>query len=583
MSHHVLHGAKNEAIRVLAGSDWLMRDHMQEAKRERLTYGLRHIAFNPAQAMSDAQLAEFAGHLCQELKADPSHMTLIIHQKDGLTHGHLILPEWQQDRVLESRFSWMRLEKVARLEELRLGHALVPGRHDKTIAKALHKQGYHHEAEQVESLIPPSDNLKPRAAYTAQARRMAERQGVDLATRKTLVATLWSHSDGLKSFRAALKEHGLTMREGDRKDTRPGAHIIEDENGTLIGSFTRLTKVRMADFRKLLSEENTSRQKPAVIRRPKRNKFQQDLYRKRVADVDRPARSPQPVPHTGPIIRTVEEARLRRLLLNALQDRQAILDQQAPAMKQPLADKDVILAQWRKNLQPYEKQLRKAYDRYCSAKKVSEEARKSVWQRLSGKHRRLQKQFDQTALDFLEVLRFAIQGLLFVVGLRLRPPDPVRPVVTERNRPRLERIKTKYDAEFAALANPQEREDWLNKEFEAQNRARQRLIYEWNEKHRPAKEQARRDMSLFRSLLDSKPFSAERAEFTKLASQMPLEDGLLRALQKPIQSRTNQHLGIQFLYQQCRLRRRKVRYQLLGKTARQSATHNANNIYNGFS
>ncbi|WP_255029726.1 hypothetical protein [Acetobacter persici] len=550
MSRHVLHGAKNEAIRVLAGSDWLMRDHMQEAKREGLTYGLRHIAFNPAQAMSDAQLAEFAGRLCQELKADPSHMTLIIHQKDGTTHGHLVLPEWQEDHVLSSRFSWMRLEKVARLEELRLGHALVPGRHDKAIANALHKQGYHHEAEQIASLIPTSDNLRPRAAYTAQARRMAERQGVDLATRKTLVATLWSHSDGLKSFRAALKEHGLTLREGDRKDTRPGAHIIEDENGTLIGSFTRLTKVRLAEFRKLLAEENTPRKKPALIRRPKRSKLQQDLYRKRVEDVDRPVGSPQAVPHIGPIIRTVEEARLRRLLLDALHDRQAILDQQPPVMKRPLPDKEVILARWRKDLHPYEKRLRKAYDRYCSAKNASEESQKSVWQRLSGKHRRLKKQFDQAALGFLEVLRFAIQGLLFVVGLRSRPPDPIRPVVTDRNRPRLERFKTKYDAEFAALANPKKREDWLSKQFEAQSRARQRQIYDWNEKHRPAKEQARRDMSLFRSLLDSKPFSAERTDLTKLASQIPLEDSLLQALQKPIiknrpcQKRQGLHNGL---------------------------------------
>ncbi|WP_255030973.1 hypothetical protein [Acetobacter persici] len=548
MSRHVLHGAKNEAIRVLAGSDWLMRDQMREAKRERLTYGLRHIAFNPAQTMSDTQLSEFAGRLCQELKADPSHMTLIIHQKDRTTHGHLILPEWQEDHVLDSRFSWMRLEKVARLEEMRLGHPLVPGRHDKGIAKALRKEGHHHEAERIESLIPASDDLKPRAAYTAQARRMAERQGVDLATRKTLVGTLWSQSDGLKSFRAALEEHGLRMRAGDRQKTRPGAHIIEDENGTLIGSFTRLTKVRMAEFRKLLAEENTYRPQPALIQRPKKNKLQQDLYRKRVADVDRPVRFPQTTPHTGPIIRTVEEARLRRLLLNALQDRQAILDQQAPAMKQPLPDKDVILVQWRKDLHPYEKRLRKAYDRYRSAKKASEESQKSVWQRLSGKHIRLKKQFDQSALDFLEVLRFAIQGLLYVVGLRSRPPDPIRPVLTERNRLRLEHFKTHYDAEFAALANPKKREEWLSRQFEAQHRARQRQIYDWNERHRPAKEQARRDMSLLRSLLDSKPLSAERTDLTKLASQMPLENDLLQALQKPIPTRSKQHFGRQRTY-----------------------------------
>lgn len=550
MTRHVLHGAKNEAIRVLAGSDWLMRDQMREAHREELKYGLRHIAFNPDDAMTDDQLSLFARRLCDELKADPEDLTLVIHQKDGTTHGHLILPEWQQNCILDSRFTWMRMEKIARFEEIRLGHRLVAGRHDRAIAKALRKEGHHHEAEKVEALIPVSHDAKPRSAYTSQARRITERQALDLPALKKLVCTLWSHSDGLKSFRAALAEHGLTMREGDRKDTRPGAHIIEDENGTLIGSFTRLTKVRLTEFRKLLAEENTSRQKPALIRRPKISKLQQDLYRKRVANVDRSVHAPQAAPHTGPVIRTVEEARLRRLLLNALHDRQGILDQQAPAMKRPLPDKDVILAQWRKDLCPYEKKLRKAYDRYYSAKKASEKAEKSVWQRLSGKHRRLKKQFDQTALDFLEVLRFAIQGLLFVVGLRSRPPDPIRPVQTEWSRPRLERFKTKYDAEFAALAKPQKREEWLNKQFETQSRARQRQIYDWNEKHRPAKEQARRDMSLFRSLLNSKPFSAERTDLTKLAAQMPLEDNLLQAFQKPImknrpcQERQGLHNGL---------------------------------------
>ena len=167
------------------------------------------------------------------------------------------------------------------------------------------------------------------------------------------------------------------MRAGDRQKTRPGAHIIEDEHGTLIGSFTRLTKVRIAEFRKLLAEENAPKQQAALIRRPKRSKLQQDLYRKRAADVHRPVRLPQTASQNGPVIRTVEEGRLRRLLLNALHDRQAILDQQAPAMKRPLPDKAIILAQWRKNLQPYEKRVRKAYDRYRSAKKCPKKPRKA--------------------------------------------------------------------------------------------------------------------------------------------------------------------------------------------------------------
>ncbi|KAA8391012.1 hypothetical protein FOH24_02615 [Acetobacter tropicalis] len=56
-------------------------------------------------------------------------------------------------------------------------------------------------------------------------------------------------------------------------------------------------------------------------------------------------------------------------------------------------------------------------------------------------------------------------------------------------------------------------------------------------------------MSLFRSLLDSKLFSAERRDLTKLASQMLLEDGLLQALQKPMMSPAMTLNGKQFIYQ----------------------------------
>lgn len=120
-ARHVLHNAKNKAIRVLPGPEWLLYDHMREAHREGLKYGLRHIAFNPDEAMTDEQLSTFASRLCEELHADPEHLTLVVHQKNGSTHGHLILPEWQQDHVLESRFTWMRMEKVARLKKSDLG------------------------------------------------------------------------------------------------------------------------------------------------------------------------------------------------------------------------------------------------------------------------------------------------------------------------------------------------------------------------------------------------------------------------------------------------------------------------------
>ncbi|WP_264779065.1 hypothetical protein, partial [Gluconobacter sphaericus] len=170
VSKHVLSGARNEAIRLMAGSDYLLKDWMKEARREGIRYGLRHIAFNPSEPMSDGQLADFAQQICLELGADPERMTLVIHQKDGGTHGHLLLPEWQQDHVLSSKFTWQRLEKIARLEELRLGHTLVPGRHDRAIAKALREGGNSEAADRIAGLVPEDNSARPVSAYTSQAR-----------------------------------------------------------------------------------------------------------------------------------------------------------------------------------------------------------------------------------------------------------------------------------------------------------------------------------------------------------------------------------------------------------------------------
>ncbi|WP_249201600.1 relaxase/mobilization nuclease domain-containing protein [Gluconobacter sphaericus] len=272
VSRHVLSGAKNEAIRVLLGSDYLLKDWMKEARREGIRYGLRHIAFNPAVSVTDEQLASFAERICAELSADPDRMTLVIHQKDGHTHGHLLLPEWQEDHVLSSRFSWQRLEKIARLEEIRLGHALVAGRHDHAIAKALRAEGHGDAADRIATLAPEDKSVRPVAAYTSQARRITERQDFDLPTARREILSFWQASDNdLTAFRQLLATKNWHMRSGDRTDGRRDTHIIETQDGMLIGSFTQLTKVRMKEFRLLLEKEGSTaknRRKPLKLSSP---------------------------------------------------------------------------------------------------------------------------------------------------------------------------------------------------------------------------------------------------------------------------------------------------------------------------
>lgn len=538
ITRHVLHGPKNEAIRIMAGSEWLLQDAMQEAERENLTYGLRHIAFNPAEPMTDDQLAEFAGRICHELHADPEHMTLVIHQKDGSTHAHLILPEWQQNHILDSRFSWIRLEKLARLEEIRLGHALVAGRHDRSIAKALRQDGKLREADLIDALVPEQPADKPRAAYRSQSHRIAERQGLDLPKLKKLIVSLWGQSDGLKAFREALKAHNLNMREGDRKETRPGAHIIETSDGTLIGSFTRLTKVRMVEFRTLLAEEQQqTAKKPEtdikstrlpfrrttanfydelptpkasdahpvtpkrpVIKRPKMKEWQRQLWLQRMADVDTPSTNPL-LPESPVHIISIDELRFYQKIKKDIADQQAILDQQPPEASWKPLDKEKTLAKWRRQLVPYQKQLRSNYDRYAVAKQEWRDAEKSRWHRMTGKAQKLEKIADTLFYEFLEVLRFVVEALLHIVGLRQEPPNPIRAMLNENDQAELERFKETHDDEFSAMADNQKLEPWLITRFENLLLARQQRIKQWNEDHKAKKDHARQEIKRLSALL----------------------------------------------------------------------------------
>lgn len=538
ITRHVLHGPKNEAIRIMAGSEWLLQDAMQEAERENLTYGLRHIAFNPAEPMTDTQLAAFARRICHEFHADPEHMTLVIHQKDGSAHGHLLLPEWQQDHILDGRFSWIRLEKLARQEEIRLGHALVAGRHDSAIAKALGKEGKHREADLIDALVPEQPADKPRAAYTSQSHRMTERQGLDLPKLKKLIVSLWSQSEGLKAFREALKEHSLTMREGDRKETRPGAHIIETSDGTLIGSFTRLTKVRMAEFRTLLAEEkqqaarkpetnikgtrlpfrrttdnfydeypipkasdvHTVTLKRPVIKRPKIKEWQRQLWLQRMADVDMP--STKPLPPEFPVhIISIDELRFHQKIKKDIAQQQTILDQKAPEASWKPLDKEKTMAKWRRQLVPYQKQLRKSFDRYNSVKQEWREAEKSRWHRMTGKARKLEKIADTLFYEFLEVLRFVVEALLHIVSLRQEPPNPIRAMLNENDQTALEQFKETHDYEFSAMADSQKLEPWLIARFENLLLARQQRIKQWDEDHKAKKDHAHQEIKRLSALL----------------------------------------------------------------------------------
>ncbi|MCP9321017.1 hypothetical protein KBX73_14820 [Acetobacter persici] len=376
---------------------------------------------------------------------------------------------------------------------------------------------------------------------------------LDLPKLKKLIVSLWNQSDGLKAFQEALKEHNLTMREGDRKETRSGAHIIETSDGTLIGSFTRLTKIRMAEFRTLLAEEqqktakkpetdikstrlpfrrttdnfydefpipkasdvHTVTLKRPVIKRPKMKEWQRQLLLQRMADVDTP--STKPLPSESPVhIISIDEIRFYQKIKKEIAQQQAILDQQAPEASWKPLDKEKMLTTWRRQLEPYQKQLRDSFDRYNSAKKAWQDAEKKRWHRMTGKAQKLEKIADALFYEFLEMLRFIVEALLHVVGLRPEPPNPTRTMMNENDQTALEQFKKNHDTEFSAIADSQKLTPWLDQRFENMAQTQQKRIEQWKQEHKAEQDAARQEIKRLSFLLTTRPASQNWQATTNL-------------------------------------------------------------------
>ena len=542
VSRHVLAGAKNEVIRVWEGSDYLLKDWMKEARREGIRYGLRHIAFNPAVSVTDEQLASFAERICAELSADPSRITLVIHQKDGSTHGHLLLPEWQDDHVLSSRFSWQRLEKIARLEEIRLGHALVAGRHDHAIAKALRADGNHDAADRIAALAPQDGAARPVAAYTSQARRITERQDFDLPTARREILSFWQTSDNdLTAFRNLLATKNWRMRSGDRTDGRRDTHIIETQDGMLIGSFTRLTKIRMKDFRELLEKEGSTaknRRKPLKLSSPSK-----------AAKTPEPPSRPEdaqiiPLKRTGhkpKILSWSEPDRLpdgfRRYLEDWQKDFKA--SQEILKKKHPLEEKGFLSVDEQADLLMQDiatlrRKLNTAGQEFVAARERLKEARALRWQIFQKKRlSQDEEQLRQAAANLGEILRYLLEYILYRLGLTTRPPAALElPVPDEREQARRAVLHIRHKM-LAVLVDKDKCRSLLKECAREAAQKRRRIILDWYADHQPARQAAEQRMERLRDVWQP-PASVSKATKASITAHKRRGDlqGALKGLEQ---------------------------------------------------
>ncbi|MGX9353501.1 hypothetical protein ACS3QZ_20105 (plasmid) [Shimia sp. W99] len=114
-------------------------------------FGARHIVIAPESDIPFSDVHQVVGEIFEEYEVSNlsrNQACLVMHQKkqsgagDSIRHYHLAIPELDMGtgRVMCSRFSKMRDEKLARILELKLGHRPIVGRHNRVVLEAIEKE-----------------------------------------------------------------------------------------------------------------------------------------------------------------------------------------------------------------------------------------------------------------------------------------------------------------------------------------------------------------------------------------------------------------------------------------------------------
>lgn len=143
---------------------------------------------------------------------------IVVHEKEGRRHIHAV---------------WSRID-VTEMKAVALPFF-------KNRLAALSKELYlHHEWE-----LPDGhreNGWKNPLNFTLAEWQQAKRLGLDPREVKLLFADAWKHSDGLKSFKAALEDRGYFLAAGDRR-----GFVALDVNGEIF-SVARLVGVKTKDL-----------------------------------------------------------------------------------------------------------------------------------------------------------------------------------------------------------------------------------------------------------------------------------------------------------------------------------------------
>jgi len=238
LAAHLQRTDTNERMEVLelhSGLDDLaatFRDWQTLSEGTRGKKGLYHVNIDPDARydMTPQQWARAVEVLEQELGLDGQPRAVVLHEKKGRQHIHIVWARTDLETMTMRSDSnnYLAHERASLKLEREFGHEHVPGKHAKR-----------DRAKQPEF---------PRADVSHAEHQQAERSGLSTQERRAQLAALKSSCDSGAAFKAAVEEAGYVLARGDSKD-----FVLVGPEGSVY-SLSRELKMKAAEARTFMAD-----------------------------------------------------------------------------------------------------------------------------------------------------------------------------------------------------------------------------------------------------------------------------------------------------------------------------------------
>ncbi|TWA62131.1 hypothetical protein FBZ82_11522 [Azospirillum brasilense] len=229
LSAHLTRTDANEAVTIIDGRGVVALDvHVALRQFEaqwriansRARDFLVHASISPAQPLSNDQWTDAWGLYEEQHGLFGQPYIEVEHAKPGdsgrPSHRHRAYLRIRPDgRAVHLGHSFQANEVVARLCELRFGHPLTKGAHNRAVVAYLEQHGYSDEAGQLRGM---TERRRPRAGRSEAESQQESRSGSRKATAAECAAAAWRLADSPLARRAALAEAGFILARGDRRN-----------------------------------------------------------------------------------------------------------------------------------------------------------------------------------------------------------------------------------------------------------------------------------------------------------------------------------------------------------------------------